>query len=371
MRDVFDLADELGPAKVLHIHVPEVGLKAIVVVDNVAAGPSIGGVRMAPDVSLTECARLARAMTLKNAMAGLAHGGGKSVIFADPGMPASEKEQLIRAFATAIGSEVQYIAGPDMGTNEQCMAWVHDEIGRSVGLPRELGGIPLDQLGATGWGLAHAVKAALPFCDLDLKGARVAVQGFGSVGYHAARFLAAEGARIVAASDSRGTIYRREGLNLEALAGLKAEGKSVGECDDGEAGGPDDIIDVECDIWIPAARPDVITEQNAEHLQTRVVAQGANIPLTSGAEELLHQRGVLVLPDFVANAGGVICAAMEYHGATQTAAFDAIAEKLTHNTIQVLEAATEEQIPPRTAAVRIARERVRKAMATRRWGGMV
>ncbi|MCG7199924.1 Glu/Leu/Phe/Val dehydrogenase [Marinobacter pelagius] len=371
MRDVFDLADELGPAKVLHIHVPRVGLKAILVVDNVAAGPSIGGVRMAPDVSLTECARLARAMTLKNAMAGLPHGGGKSVIFADPKMPAAEKEELVRAFAGALRHEVQYIAGPDMGTNEQCMAWVHDEIGRSVGLPRELGGIPLDQLGATGWGLAHAVKAALPFCDLDLKGARVAVQGFGSVGYHAARFLAAEGAVIVGASDSRGTVYREKGLDVAALSQLKSEGRPVTDYRQGEASGPDDIIDVECDIWIPAARPDVITEQNAEHLQTRLVAQGANIPLTSGAEELLHQRGVLALPDFVANAGGVICAAMEYHGATQTAAFDAIAEKLTHNTTQVLKAATEERIPPRAAAVRIARERVRKAMATRRWGGMV
>lgn len=371
MTTVFDLADDLGPAKVLHVHVPKVGLKGILVVDNVAAGPSIGGVRMAPDVSLFECARLARAMTLKNAMAGLAHGGGKSVIFADPKMPAPEKEELIRAFATAIGSETQYIAGPDMGTNEQCMAWVHDEIGRSVGLPRELGGIPLDQLGATGWGLAHAVKAALPFCDLDLKGARVAVQGFGSVGYHAARFLAAEGAAIVAASDSRGTIYRPEGLDLDALSRLKAEGKSVSEYPDGEASDPDEIIDIECDIWIPAARPDVVTEQNADRLQTRLVAEGANIPLTSGAEELLHQRGVLVLPDFVANAGGVICAAMEYHGATQTAAFDAIAEKLTHNTTQVLQAATEDRVLPRTAAVKIAKERVRKAMAARRWGGMV
>ncbi|MBD3639831.1 MAG: Glu/Leu/Phe/Val dehydrogenase [Marinobacter sp.] len=371
MQDVFDIADDLGPAKVLHIHVPDAGLKAILVVDNVAAGPSIGGVRMAPDVSLTECARLARAMTLKNAMAGLPHGGGKSVIFADSRMPEVEKQRLIRAFATAIGSELQYIAGPDMGTNEQCMAWVHDEIGRSVGLPRELGGIPLDQLGATGWGLAHAVKAALPFCDLDLAGARVAVQGFGSVGYHAARFLAAQGAVIVAASDSRGTIHRPEGLDLGALSRLKTEGKSVAECRDGEAGGPGDIIDIECDIWIPAARPDVVTEQNADRLQTRLVAEGANIPLTTGAEEVLHERGVLVLPDFVANAGGVICAAMEYHGATQTAAFDAIAEKLTHNTTQVLEAATNEQIPPRIAAVKIAKERVRKAMATRRWGGMV
>ena len=190
MEDVFRLTDDLGPARITHLHEPGANLKAIVVVDNVACGPSIGGTRMAPDVSLQECFRLARAMTLKNAAAGLPHGGGKSVIFADPKMPNAEKEQLIRAFAGAIGQIEDYIAGPDMGTDERCMAWIQDEIGRSVGLPPEIGGIPLDEIGATGFGLAAAIDVAREFCDLDLEGARVAVQGFGSVGRHAARFLA-------------------------------------------------------------------------------------------------------------------------------------------------------------------------------------
>ncbi|MBZ0090812.1 MAG: hypothetical protein K8F27_01115, partial [Sulfuricellaceae bacterium] len=193
MENAFQFADELGPAKIIQVREPGIGLQAVLVVDNVAAGPAIGGLRMAADVSVAECARLARAMTLKNAAAGLAHGGAKSVLYGDPKMPRAGKERLIRAFACALAGNSEYIFGPDMGTDEDCMAWVKDEIGRAVGLPREVGGIPLDELGATGWGIAHAVAEALPYCGLELAGARVVVQGFGAVGKHAARFLAAQG----------------------------------------------------------------------------------------------------------------------------------------------------------------------------------
>jgi glutamate dehydrogenase (NAD(P)+) len=129
----------------------------------------------------------------------------------------------------------------------------------------------------------------------------------------------------------------------------------------------DAIIDVDCDIWIPAARPDVVNEDNVRRLKTKLVVEGANIPFTVGAERILHDKGVLVVPDFIANAGGVICAAMEYHGATQSAAFAAIEEKLRANTKQVLEAVRQRGIAPRDAAVQLATERVRRAMATRRW----
>jgi hypothetical protein len=159
-----NLSEEgLGPARVVHVRELFIDLRATLVIDNVACGPAIGGLRMAIDVSPEECARLARAMTLKNAAAGLAHGGGKSVLYGDPQMARERKEQLIRAFAYALRNEQDYIFGPDMGTDEQWMAWVHDEIGRAVGLPPELGGIPLDQLGATGWGLC---------CDIWIPAAR-------------------------------------------------------------------------------------------------------------------------------------------------------------------------------------------------------
>lgn len=226
MSDIFEFADELGPSKIIHIHEPSINLKAILVVDNVAKGPSIGGVRMAPDVSIEECFRLARAMTMKNAAAGLPHGGGKVVLYGDPKMPKEEKQLLIRGLASSLRNVEEYIFAPDMGTDEECMAWVKDEIGRAVGLPREVGGIPLDEIGATGWGLSHVTDVALNYRDFTLEGARIVIQGFGAVGRNTARFLTEKGAVLVAVADSRGAVQDQKGLDLNALIELK-QGKSV------------------------------------------------------------------------------------------------------------------------------------------------
>lgn len=367
MEDIFSLADSLGPEKIVHIYRPKLGLKAVVAIDNVACGPAIGGVRMAPDVSAIEAFRLARAMTLKNSAAGLPHGGGKSVIFGDPAMPAAQKERIIRAFAASIRELADYIPGPDMGTDERAMAWIRDETGRSVGLPRELGGIPLDEIGATGWGLASAVDVAQKFANLPIKGARVAIQGFGSVGKHAARFLGERGAVLVAASDTSGTLYDPNGLDAGDLIALKARGQPLRASERGRKLPLDGILDVDCDIWIPAARPDVLRADNAARLKAKLVAEGANIPATPEAEELLAVRGVLVLPDFIANAGGVICAAVEYHGGSEATAMTAIEERIRANTTAVLEAAARDKILPRAAAIRLAESRVRSAMGLRRW----
>jgi glutamate dehydrogenase (NAD(P)+) len=366
-EEAFRFADDLGPAKIIHVHEPSLGLKGTLVVDNVATGPSIGGLRMAPDVSTEECFRLARAMTLKNAAAGLAHGGGKSVLYGDPGMPIERKEQLVRAMACALADVRDYIFGPDMGTDEICMAWVKAEIGRAVGLPRELGGIPLDELGATGFGLRAVCEEAVRYCELELAGARVAIQGFGSVGMHAARFLEQRGAVLVAASDSRGAIGDPNGLDVAALMELKRSGRSVAEHPTGKPLDREALIDVDCEIWIPAARPDAIHEGNMKRLKAKLVASGANIPMTAGAERYLHEQDVLCVPDFIANAGGVICAAMEYHGASQAAAFEAIEEKIRENTDRVLRASRERGVLPRQAAVELSTERVRRAMSYRRW----
>ncbi len=367
MEDAFKFADELGPFKVVHIHNPTMDLKAVLVVDNVASGPSIGGLRMASDVSTGECFRLARAMTLKNAAAGLPHGGGKSVLYADPRMPRERKERLVRALACALRDVEEYIFGPDMGTDETCMAWVKDEIGRAVGLPRELGGIPLDEIGATGWGIRHVADVALRYCGFGIRGARVAIQGFGAVGKHAARFLAAEGAVLVAAADSGGTLYNPKGIDVAELIRIKAAGKTVGDYPQGQRLAGDGVIDVECDIWIPAARPDVIHENNVHRLKARLVIQGANIPFTPGAEKYLHEKGVLCVPDFIGNAGGVICAAMEYRGASQSEALASIEEKLRANTEQVLEEVQKRKVLPREAAMNLALQRVKRAMSYRRW----
>jgi glutamate dehydrogenase/leucine dehydrogenase len=365
MENIFDFGDELGPAKIVHIYDPKVQLKAVVAIDNVACGPSIGGIRMAPDVTATEAFRLARAMTLKNAAAGLPHGGGKSVIFGDPRIALADKERLIRSFARAIRDLVEYIPGPDMGTDERCMAWIKDEIGRAVGLPREIGGIPLDEIGATGFGLKASVNAARKFCNLELRGARVVIQGFGSVGKHAARFLAEDGTQLIAASDSRGTIFNPKGIDVARLIAIKGSGKSVVDYPDGEKLSVDAVIDIECEIWVPAARPDVIRKDNVARLKTKLIPQGANIPFTPEAERILHEKGTLVVPDFIANAGGVICASVEYHGGTQTQAFETIEEKIRLNTEAVLASAKKTASLPRQAAVSLATERVKRAMQYR------
>lgn len=367
MEDMFRFADEFGPARIIHIHRSHVGLKAIAVVDNTACGPAIGGVRMAPDVSTEECFRLARAMTWKNAAAGLPHGGGKSVIFGNPRMPNDQREQVMRAFACAIRDIADYIPGPDMGTDELCMGWVKDETGRATGLPSALGGIPLDQVGATGYGLAACTDVAREFIGLELKGARVAVQGFGAVGKHAARFLAQKGAVLVAASDTSGTLADPSGLDIAQLIALKDAGKSLHDHSQGTKLDTDAILDIDCDIWIPAARPDVVHAGNVVRLKTRLMPQGANIPCTPEAEKALHQRGVLVVPDFIANAGGVICAAIEYRGGTERAAFDSINDRIRTNTRLVLEESRRNGGLPRAAALALAARRLRAAMQTRRW----
>lgn len=361
------LGDDLGPWQILEVNDPRSGLLGVVVVDNVAAGPAIGGVRMAVDVTVEEVFRLARAMTFKNAAAGLAHGGGKAGIIGDPSVARGDKERVVRAFARAIAGLGSYIPGPDMGTDERCMAWIHDEIGRAVGLPAVVGGIPLDEIGATGFGLAVAAEVAAPYVDLDLRGARVAVQGFGAVGTFAARFLVERGARLVAASDSRGAIANAEGLSVEALVRHKrVDGQPVSSFSGGRPLDGDALVGVDCDIWIPAARPDVLTGRNVASLRAKLVLQGANVPATPEAEQSLHERGILSIPDFIANAGGVICAAVEFHQGTEAQAMAAIADKIRGNTRLVIERSRASKAPPRQAAVELAKARVMEAMSLRR-----
>ncbi len=171
-------------------------------------------------------------MTWKNALAGIPHGGGKSGILADPGTP--NKETLIRQFARAIENMVGYIPGPDMGTDEVSMAWVRDEIGRSVGLSKVLGGIPLDQIGATGYGLAVCAEVSQRYAGIKLQGSRVVVQGFGNVGSHAARYLRDRGAILVGASDLDGTVYDPKGIDVEKLIAIKRETGRVTDYEGGE-----------------------------------------------------------------------------------------------------------------------------------------
>ncbi|MCX7794742.1 MAG: Glu/Leu/Phe/Val dehydrogenase [Thermodesulfovibrionales bacterium] len=357
--------DDIGPQRIEEFYFPKSRLRAIVVIDNTALGPSMGGVRVSPSVTREEVIRLARTMTLKNSIAGLPHGGGKAGIIADP--KDTEIEEYFRIFARSIKDIEEYIPGPDMGSNEESMAWVYDEIGRAVGLPEEIGGLPLDRLGATGFGLSVAGEVACKYAGMELRGSRIAIHGFGSVGKAAARFFAQRGGLIVAVADSKGAVYNPEGLDVLKLLKIKEEGGSVINFTGGERLSPEDLFNVSCDILIPAATADVINEKNADSIKARIILEGANIPVTEEAEEYLYKKGITVVPDFIANAGGVIMAAMEYARRTVDEAFRAIESKIRENTELILKRSEKEAISPRKAAVVIARERVLKAMRYRRF----
>lgn len=364
-EQIFESTDEIGPEKIIHLYESRTKMKAIVVVDNAAAGPAIGGVRMAPDVTLSEVRRLARAMTYKNIMAELPHGGGKSGIIADPKIV--NKEHIIRTFARGIKNVIEYIPGPDMGTDETSMAYLYDETGRAVGLPRELGGIPLDEIGATGYGVAECTDVAKDFIDLDLNRARLVIEGFGNVGKPAARFLSEKGVKLIGASDTKGTIYNSKGINVEELIRVKESTGSVINYKDGEVLKTTDVLTINTDILIPAARPDVINEGNSDVVDAKLIIEGANIPITETAEKELHDRGILIVPDFVANAGGVITASVEYHGGTETVALDRTKNTVRKNTKEILEKVFAEKSYPRETAVGIAKQRVLRAMKFREW----
>lgn len=359
------LGDDLGPEKIVMLRDPATGLDAILVIDNTAAGPAVGGIRMATDITLDEMTRLARAMTLKNAAAGLEHGGAKCGITADPHMAETERERLIGALAQALRSITDFIAGPDMGLTEANMAQLHAETGRVIGLPQAMGGIPLDTLGTTGFGIAIAAEVAEEMGFVSVARSRVVIQGYGSVGMAAARFLAERGASIIGVSDSQGAIVDTSGINVEQLETFKRRGNTVVDFPGMAAISNEELVRLECEILVPAARPDVITGANAADVRARVIVQGANIPATAEAETILHQRGVLSIPDFIANAGGVICGAVEYAGGSADHAFAMIEDKIRTNTRQVLQSAVAAGVQPRAAATTTAEARIREMMEHR------
>ena len=360
---VDNFADDLGPEKIVHIYEPKSGLKAIVVIDNLSLGPAVGGCRMASDVGTREVFRLARAMTLKNALSDLPHGGAKSAILEDPGI--ANKEDMIRAFAQAIKHLHDYIPGPDMGTDETCMAYIYDEIGRAVGLPKVLGGLPLDELGATGYGLAVAADVASEVIALPLKNARVIVQGFGNVGKAAAHFLTERGATIIATCDRSGAIHDPGGISIPELTEFKKSGQALKHSRLGKVITHDEMLQLESDIFIPSARPDVFTLDNQDWLKTKLVLEGANIPITHEAAELMRVRGIVIIPDVIANSGGVICAATEYQGMSENQAFERIELTISRNTAEVLDRILKQGQFSHAAAIIMAKERLKEAMAFR------
>jgi glutamate dehydrogenase (NAD(P)+) len=358
--------DEFGPEMVLQVHDAKSGMTGFTVIDNTWLGVGKGGIRMTPTVTVGEVVRLARAMTWKNALAGLPFGGAKSGIVADPGKISIEKkEELIRAFSRAIKPVCpgKYIAGPDMNTTEREMQWFAEENGSmksATGKPAALGGLP-HELGSTGFGVVHAAAVAAKHIGLDMGKATVAIEGFGNVGFFAAKFLHEKDARIVAVSDRGGTIHNLKGLDYRKLSQIKRHKGSVAEYRPGSVDCCGSILDVRADILITAAIPDLIAQKDVGRLKFKLIVEGSNIPMSPETEKKCHDAGILVIPDFVANAGGVISSYVETRRGTPEEMFAIVKEKITHNTTEMLDHAKSAGVTPREAAMEIAMARVRGA----------
>ena len=312
MADVLELMDDWGPERVVCVSDRKSGMRGVLVIDNTARGMGKGGTRMSPTLSVLEIARLARTMTWKWAATDLFHGGAKAGILFDPSSP--DKERALRAFARALHNEVpqDYVFGLDMGLSERDAAILADELGdrgAAVGLPRALGGLPYDELGVTGFGVAEATDAAAEVIGLQLQGAKVAIQGFGAVGQAAALRLRELGAIVVAVSTAQGAVIEPEGVDLDVLVELRRTHGDDCVLVFGDHRPAADALMVDSDVLIPAAREDVIDKDLAASMPARLVVEGANMPITPAAKEILHGRGITAVPDFIANAGGIVAAA--------------------------------------------------------------
>ena len=291
---------------------------------NLSRGPGKGGVRFHPDVTLEEVMALSAWMTVKCAAVNLPYGGAKGGIRVDPKkLSRGELERMTRRYTSEIGIIIgpnKDIPAPDVNTNDQIMAWMMDtysmntgstSTGVVTGKPVDLGG-SLGRREATGRGVYTVGVEAAKHIGLDISTARVAVQGFGNVGGVAGKLFAEAGARVVAVQDHGGTIYREAGLDVPALLKHVEATGSVGGFAQAEVIANDKFWDVECDILIPAALEQQITEANAGRIKARMIIEGANGPTTPAADDILHDRNVLVLPDVIANAGGVTVSYFEW-----------------------------------------------------------
>ncbi|MCP9471728.1 MAG: Glu/Leu/Phe/Val dehydrogenase [Nitrospira sp.] len=288
-------------------------------------GPSKGGIRYHPDVSLGEVAALAMWMTWKCALVGLPYGGAKGGIRVAPKtLSRSELQRLTRRYAAEIFPLIgpdKDVPAPDVGTDAQVMAWIMDTYSQQVGyaVPGVVTGKPLSLGGslgreeATGRGVVYVAMEALRHLGLSIDRATVAIQGFGNVGSHTARILHQQGARVVAVSDVTGGLYDPKGLDIpELLRRYREEGRPLRETKLGEPITNDDLLELDCTMLVPAALSEQITVKNASRLRCKILVEGANGPTTLDADRILVEKGVFIVPDILANSGGVIVSYFEW-----------------------------------------------------------
>jgi glutamate dehydrogenase (NAD(P)+) len=294
------------------------------VTHNIARGPSKGGIRYHPAVTRDEVKALAMWMTWKCALMGLPFGGAKGGVVCDPKqLSTGELERLTRRYTSEIINEIgpeKDIPAPDVGTDGQVMAWIFDtysmNMGHSVlgvvtGKPLAIGG-SVGRIEATARGALYCIRTALQKQGSRFDGTRVAIQGFGNVGSNLARLLSAEGVRVVALSDSQGGVANPYGIDVQAALAFKEEHGTLSGLPGTEEITNEELIEVDCDVLAPCALEQVITDENAPRVKARMICEGANGPVTPAGDEVLDDRGVLVLPDVLANAGGVVVSYFEW-----------------------------------------------------------
>jgi len=355
---------------------------------NDALGPTKGGIRYFPDLTLDEVTALAAWMTFKTAVVGLPLGGAKGGIRCNPKeMSLAELERLTRGYTRAI---VKFIGpnldvpAPDVYTDAQVMAWIMDEYNEVTGqfAPGVVTGKPLEIGGsrgrseATSRGVVYTLLEATQHLGMNIKGARVVVQGYGNVGFHAARILSELGSRIIAVSDSRGAIYDPKGLNPLEVNEHKRQTGSVMDFHGAKNITNKDLLALECDILVPAALENQLTRENASEVKAKIIAEGANGPTTPEADKILFERGVFLIPDILANAGGVTVSyfeqvqnSMNYYW-TEEEVRTRLETIMRRSFKEVLGISLEHKVPMRQAAYMLAVKRIANAIKTRK-GTMV
>jgi glutamate dehydrogenase (NAD(P)+) len=374
---VWEETDQWGPEKVLQVYDPDTGMKGVLVIDNTSTGPGKGGIRFAEGTSPLDVFKLARTMTWKCAAAGLPFGGAKGGIIADPN--SVDRVAWVKSFAKMIRPYCpgQYIAATDIGTTELDMAIFAHEIGdmrACIGKPSELGGIP-HELGTTGYGVTTALETALEVLSelkaihIQRNNIKVSIQGFGNVGSFTARFLDSAGIKVVAISDVSGLVCNKDGLNIPRLM-IDMKGKSIlSDLDGYDILDKNQIFEFNSDIFIPAAMGNVIIDKTVTKLLNhgvKIVIEAANLPTSSTADEYLNKNGVWLIPDFLANAGGVIGSFVEYQGRTEKEAFELIKYKISKNIKNILTQAIMNEENPRILALEMSKQRVYRAMLLRK-----
>ncbi len=357
MSDWFELTDDLGPEKIIHLHDAETGMKAVIVVDTMFSGFAGGGTRMLPDISTKEMAGLARAMTYKLAMIDLPMGGAKSGIWGEPGMSQSQKEAYLKSFGKLAKPimESGLAVGADMGTSSEDVELIYQSAGIDFpdsGLTAsKKDGEPMENH-ATGYGVVVAAKAGCKAAGIELEGATVAIEGFGKAAGGVARYMLEAGARIVAMSNIDGTRYNEKGLDVAALLEARKEkgDQALTEYEQADSLPCQDIFTMPVDIVVPGTRPFVIDGENAPRIQAAVIASIANNPVSNEAEEILLKKGVRVIPDFLCNVGGLVLATIDLLGGSEADLFNSLDHLISDPALDILVRAEKAGIPPRLLA---------------------